>query len=214
MMMTGAMPIIYLVSTYAAKHVAKIKILWGLQTDAGVIGIFGSLANSVVMFSLLDRMSPADKVINVAFTVCGSFVLADHLAYGAMYQPSLIVYVVVGKVVGGIAAVVFTQQLIIPHMDYFLPALPLALDSVKESNASPMHERDAEEGKEGSVIEIPASEGGHYEMLTITEEEEPSPSGLHTNSQTHECVNAMVDPRAQRLKRQLPSFYSKSVVQG
>jgi hypothetical protein len=120
MMLTGAMPLIHVVNKYAFRHLATLRKYSGVETDAGVIGLFGSMANSVIMFSLLHGMSPADKVTNVAFAVSGAFVFADHLAYGAIYQPSMLGIVIVGKIAGGLAAVIFARYCVLPYLDYFV----------------------------------------------------------------------------------------------
>ena len=54
---------------------------------------------------ILASMDERGKVINVAFCVSAAWVFADHLAFVAASYPDMILAVIVGKLVGGISAV-------------------------------------------------------------------------------------------------------------
>ena len=47
----------------------------------------------------------AQKVLNMAFAVSGAFVFGDHLAFTAGYEPAMIPAMIVGKLCGGISAI-------------------------------------------------------------------------------------------------------------
>ena len=57
------------------------------------------------MFGMMKDMDARGKIVNVAFAVSAAFVFGDHLGFTAGYAPKLLVPVIVGKLVGGITAV-------------------------------------------------------------------------------------------------------------
>ena len=65
-----------------------------------------NLANNIAMFNLFDKMNPKGKLLNVAFTVSAAFVFGDHLGFTAGVERGLILAMIVGKLVGGITAVI------------------------------------------------------------------------------------------------------------
>jgi ethanolamine transporter len=58
------------------------------------------------MFSIMKNMDDRGKVINVAFSVSAAFVFGDHLGFVAGIDKNMISAVIVGKLVGGITAVI------------------------------------------------------------------------------------------------------------
>ena len=54
----------------------------------------------------MKDMDTRGKIINVAFAVSGAFVFGDHLGFIAGVDKSMIFPMVVGKLVGGISAVI------------------------------------------------------------------------------------------------------------
>jgi ethanolamine transporter len=99
-MLAGGYPFIFLLRTYLSKPIAFVgaKIRLGAL---GTLGLLASLTNVIVMFLLVKDMDPRDKVINVAFAVCGAFLIGDHLAFNLNVQPSITVALLCGKLVGG-----------------------------------------------------------------------------------------------------------------
>ena len=67
-----------------------------------------------VMLRLICEMPAKDKVVNIAFSVCAAFMLGDHLAFTANFQPNLILPVILGKLSGGIFAIVLAFWLSVP----------------------------------------------------------------------------------------------------
>ena len=61
-------------------------------------------------------MKPEDKVRTLAFSVCGAFLLGDHLAFTANYQPALILPVLLGKAAAAGVSVFIANQLIASKM--------------------------------------------------------------------------------------------------
>ena len=88
------------------------------MVDVGV----NMLTNILAMFRLIREMRPQDKVLNIAFAVCAAFLFGDHLSFTANFQPNLIPAVILGKLGGGIFAILLAQRLSVPK------ALKLARD--------------------------------------------------------------------------------------
>jgi len=58
------------------------------------------------MFQIMKNMDNRGKVINVAFAVSAAFVFGDHLGFTAGVEKEMIFPMVIGKLVGGITAVI------------------------------------------------------------------------------------------------------------
>jgi len=58
------------------------------------------------MFQIMKDMDDRGKVINVAFAVSAAFVFGDHLGYCGGVAREMIFPMVIGKLVGGITAVI------------------------------------------------------------------------------------------------------------
>lgn len=115
MMLCGAFPMVYLIKTYLAKPLNALGRRVGLSEDA-TAGILACCANVLALFTLIEDMEPQDKVRTLAFSVCGAFLLGDHLAFTANYQPSLILPVIAGKFIAAATAVWIANQLILRGM--------------------------------------------------------------------------------------------------
>ena len=74
--------------------------------EAAAAGLIASLANAIATFSLIKDMDNRGKVLNIAFAVSAAFVFGDHLGFTAGFAPEYLPAVIVGKLVGGICAVV------------------------------------------------------------------------------------------------------------
>lgn len=110
MMLAGAFPMVYLIQKYLAKGLGKVGKLFRLSEPA-TAGILACCANAIAMFPMLKDMKAEDKVKVVAFSVCGAFLIGDHLSFSANFQPNLIVPLFVGKLLAAALAVVFTRFL-------------------------------------------------------------------------------------------------------
>ena len=104
LVLAGGYPLIFLLKSYASKPISKAGKKIGMDS-VGTLGLLASLANVLVMFLLIKDMKPRDKVLNVAFAVCGAFLIGDHLAYNLSIQPGITISVFVGKLIGGIVGV-------------------------------------------------------------------------------------------------------------
>ena len=63
------------------------------------------LANSIPVFSLLEKMDKKGRILNMAFSVSAGYVIGDHLAFVLSYDRSFALPMVLGKLIGGIAAI-------------------------------------------------------------------------------------------------------------
>ena len=104
LVLAGAFGLVYILTKYLGKPLGKMGELLGMNKDAAA-GMVATLANNIAMFSILKNMDDRGKVINVAFSVSAAFVFGDHLGFVAGIDKSMILAVVVGKLVGGITAV-------------------------------------------------------------------------------------------------------------
>ena len=104
MFLAGAFPLVAFLSKILQRPLKKMGSILGMN-EYSTMGMISTLANSIPMFHLLKHMDKRGKVVNVAFAVSAAFLLGDHLAFTASYEPSMIMPVMVGKAVGGISAI-------------------------------------------------------------------------------------------------------------
>ena len=110
-MLCGAFPMVYMIKTYLAKPLSMIGGKLGLSSDA-TTGILAGTANVLALFGMVKDLKPEDKVKCIAYSVCCAFLIGDHLAFTANFQPSLILPVMLGKLCAGILAVYIAQKFI------------------------------------------------------------------------------------------------------
>ena len=102
--LAGAFPLVYAVTKLLRKPLGKLGGLLKIN-DTAAAGLVASLANSIATFGLVKDMDRRGKVVNVAFAVSAAFVFGDHLGFTAGFAPEMLVPMIVGKLVGGVAAV-------------------------------------------------------------------------------------------------------------
>ncbi len=108
--LAGVFPLIAVVSKIFGRFFAKIGKAVKIN-DASVLGIIASLANSLPMFDLIAKMDTKGRIMNMAFAVSASFVFGDHLAFTMVFDEKYIVGMIVGKLVGGVCALVLAHLL-------------------------------------------------------------------------------------------------------
>ena len=113
MMLCGAFPMVYLIKKYLNKPLNAIGKKCGLSTDA-TTGILAGAANILALFAMIKDMKAEDKVKTIGFGVCGAFLIGDHLAFTANFQPNLILPILCGKLVAGICAVAIATKIAVP----------------------------------------------------------------------------------------------------
>lgn len=113
-MLCGAFPMVYLIQQYLAKPIEKLSKLAGLSSNTAT-GILAASANVIALFAMIDdKMEDYEIIAVIAFSVCGAFVIGDHLAFTANFQPQLILPLMVGKLSAGIIAVIISYKIYKP----------------------------------------------------------------------------------------------------
>lgn len=103
--LAGAFPLVFVITKVFQKPLMKLGHLLGMN-DIAAAGLVATLANNIPMFQMLHDMDRRGKVVNVAFAVSAAFVFGDHLGFTAGFDSTMIFPMIVGKLVGGITAVV------------------------------------------------------------------------------------------------------------
>jgi len=102
-MLAGAFPLVH----FLTKVLNKPLVAVGKKTDINEISAAGflvSLPNNIPMLGMLKDMDEKGKLMNIAFSVSGAFILGDHLGFAAGYNQEMIVPMMAGKIVAGITA--------------------------------------------------------------------------------------------------------------
>ena len=108
--LAGAFPLVNVITRLLRKPLLSMGKLLGIN-DAAAAGLIASLANSIAAFGMVKDMNPRGKVINIAFAVSAAFVFGDHLGFTAGFAPEMLGPMILGKLVGGISAVIVAMRL-------------------------------------------------------------------------------------------------------
>jgi len=103
--LAGAFPLVSVLTKLLRQPLMKLGTLLGIN-DTAAAGLVASLANSIATFGLVRQMDERGKVVNIAFAVSAAFVFGDHLGFTAGFAPHMLPAVIVGKLTGGVSAVV------------------------------------------------------------------------------------------------------------
>ena len=102
--LAGAFPLVYAITRLLRQPLLKLGRTLGVN-DVAAAGLVATLANSIATFSMVKDMDRRGKVVNTAFAVSAAFVFGDHLGFTAGFAPEMLPAVILGKLVGGVAAV-------------------------------------------------------------------------------------------------------------
>ena len=108
--LAGAFPLVYVVTKVLKRPLLKLGNLLGIN-DTAAAGLIASLANSIATFGMVKDMDSRGKVVNIAFAVSAAFVFGDHLGFTAGFAPEMLPAMILGKLAGGISAVVIALLL-------------------------------------------------------------------------------------------------------
>ena len=108
--LAGAFPLVFAITRLLRKPLGKLGKLLGVN-DTAAAGLVASLANSIATFGLVKEMDKRGKVLNIAFAVSAAFVFGDHLGFTAGFAPEMLPAVIVGKLAGGVSAVLLALLL-------------------------------------------------------------------------------------------------------
>lgn len=114
LMLAGAFPMVHAIRTYCARPVERFGRVIGFS-PLGSGGLIATTANPMTLFRLIPEMDARNKVATIAYAVCGSWILGDSLAFIANFQPSLIIPLMFGKLIGAICGVVVARYLAVPR---------------------------------------------------------------------------------------------------
>lgn len=103
--LAGAFPLVAVVTKVLQKPLLAAGKLLGINDAAAAAGLIASLANSIATFGMVKDMNPRGKVVNIAFAVSAAFVFGDHLGFTAGFAPELLGAMILGKLAGGVSAV-------------------------------------------------------------------------------------------------------------
>lgn len=103
--LAGAFPLVLAVTKIFRTPLMKLGGLLGMN-EVAAAGMVATLANNIPMFGMMKDMDERGKVLNVAFAVSAAFVFGDHLGFTAGFDSTMIFPMIVGKLVGGVTAVV------------------------------------------------------------------------------------------------------------
>lgn len=109
--LAGAFPLVYVITKVFKKPLMGLGKVLGMN-EVAAAGLVASLANSIPMFGMMKDMDDRGKVLNVAFAVSAAFVFGDHLGFTAGFNQDMIFPMIVGKLVGGITAVIAALVLV------------------------------------------------------------------------------------------------------
>lgn len=110
-MLCGAFPLIYIIKKYANRYLMMIGKKFGLSVDA-TTGILAASANILALFAIIKDMNNNDKIKTIAFAIPSAFLIGDHLAFTANFQPSLILPIMIGKCSAGVLGIILANKFI------------------------------------------------------------------------------------------------------
>ena len=103
--LAGAFPLVYVITKLLRKPLMKLGRSIGINETAAA-GLIAAMANAIATFGMVKDMDRRGKVVNIAFCVSAAFVFGDHLGYTAGFAPEMLLPMIVGKLVGGVSAVI------------------------------------------------------------------------------------------------------------
>ena len=95
--LAGAFPLVYVLTKVLKKPLMGLGRLLGINDTAA--------AGLIATFGLVKDMDRRGKVVNIAFAVSAAFVFGDHLGFTAGFAPEMLPAVIVGKLAGGVSAI-------------------------------------------------------------------------------------------------------------
>ena len=103
--LSGAFTLLWFLERILGKSLGRFGKKVGLD-EASVMGLITSSVNAFPTFGMMQNMNERGVVVNAAYIVPASFVLGDHLAFMLTVDTTTVVPLLVGKLVGGGAAVI------------------------------------------------------------------------------------------------------------
>ena len=114
--LAGAYPLVRFITKYLSKPLGALGKLIGVN-DVTIGGMIACVANNIPMFGMLKDMDVRGKILAVAFSVPASFALGDHLGFTAANAQDKIVAMILGKLLGGVIAIIIASFFIPKDLD-------------------------------------------------------------------------------------------------
>lgn len=102
--LAGAFPFVHFLKKEIVPSLKGLIEKSPVHADAWV-GFVTQLAHSIPMFKKLHTMDEKSKLMNIAFSVSGAFLLGGHLGFTAAVEPQMTYAMLAGKASAGIIAV-------------------------------------------------------------------------------------------------------------
>ena len=106
--LSGAFPILFILSKLLKRPLnavgRKVRV-----NETAMLGFLSSLASNVPTIKMMGKMDQKGAVLNAAFAVSASFIIADHMAFTLAFNGAYLWQVMLSKIVSGIAAVFFAS---------------------------------------------------------------------------------------------------------
>ena len=106
--LSGAFPLIHIISKLLDKPLGVLSRKIGIN-DKSAIGFISSLASNIPTIEMMDKMDQKGAVLNSAFSVSASFLIADHLAFTLAFNGTFLAQVMLSKIISGVSAVIFAN---------------------------------------------------------------------------------------------------------
>lgn len=106
----GAFTVLWFLERFCARGLTRLGGRLGMD-EQSVLGLITTAVNAIPMFGMTKDMNDRGVVVNMAWLVPASFILGDHLAFQAAVDSSTALPFIVGKLAGGILAVVIAMAM-------------------------------------------------------------------------------------------------------
>ncbi|SDI90766.1 ethanolamine utilization protein EutH [Natribacillus halophilus] len=104
LVLAGAFPLVYVLTRLLERPLSRVGEHIGMNAKASA-GLLAALAHTIPAFAMFSEMNRRGKIIVAAFCVSGGFALGGHLGFVAGVDANYVFAMVVGKLAGGLAAV-------------------------------------------------------------------------------------------------------------
>ena len=104
--LSGALPLLFLLSKILAKPMGMLGNRLKINSQS-TLGFLSTLASNVSTFEMMNEMDQKGTVLNSAFAVSASFLLADHLAFTLAFDQSYLLPMMIAKITSGLLALFF-----------------------------------------------------------------------------------------------------------
>lgn len=104
--MLGSLPVAEFLQRMLKNPFAGLGRRWGLKPES-MAGILIGSVSAIPVLSMYKDMDEKGKIMNAAFLVSGTSILAAHMGFAASVEPEMTGALLGGKFVGGVCAAAF-----------------------------------------------------------------------------------------------------------